>query len=313
MNRQQQIEQEALHWLTRVNDTLFADWTAFSEWLASDQAHVDTYWALANRDAALAAMLRERPSIDLVTHRWRPLVRAWRVAALAVAAVAVATIGLREFTAKPAAVASVLQTLPGKARTVRLADGSTIALNGGTRLVLASADGRTTRLEHGQATFTVRHDAAHPFTVSVGTAIVRDIGTVFDVVRRPSGLEVAVSEGRIAYRGAGGAVELGAGQSLTERAGVVTVARQPVAQIGGWRAGRLSYQQAPLVEVADDLGRALGIPMILDPSLGAVSFSGSIRVRGDAETMRVTLESLLGVQIDQAGHGWRIRAATAAP
>ncbi|MFC3579941.1 FecR family protein [Sphingomonas hylomeconis] len=316
MTVRQQIEQEALQWLARINDAPFDDWNAFSDWLAVNQAHAETYWALAEHDAAITAMLRDQPPAHiapLVMTTRPPRWQAWRRAALAVAAIGLATIGVREFGATPPAVPSVLQTPPGKVRTVRLADGSTIAMNGGTRLVLASADGRTLRLERGQATFTVTHDAAHPFTVAVGTAIVRDIGTVFDIVQRGSGAQIAVAEGRVAYHGSNGAIELAAGQLLTERGGVVTIARQPVTQMGGWRTGRLSYQQAPLREVADDLGRALGVPMILDPAISARRFSGSIRVRGDAEAMRATLAPLLGVRIEPAGDGWRLRAATAAP
>ncbi|QHL90470.1 hypothetical protein GVO57_06010 [Sphingomonas changnyeongensis] len=77
-----------------------------------------------------------------------------------------------------------------------LADGSRVDLNGGTRIALDRGNPRFARLERGEALFTIVHDEARPFEVHAGDAVLRDLGTVFDVVREPDRLRVAVAEGR---------------------------------------------------------------------------------------------------------------------
>ncbi|MDT9096625.1 FecR family protein, partial [Escherichia coli] len=88
-----------------------------------------------------------------------------------------------------------VETAAGQRRVLTLGDGTRIEMSGGTRLTLDHHDNRIAALDRGQALFTVRHDAAHPFTLTAGGVAVRDLGTVFDVARDGSRLAVQVASG----------------------------------------------------------------------------------------------------------------------
>lgn len=90
-------------------------------------------------------------------------------------------------------------TGPGEERTVTLADASRIELNARTRVRVAfTSRAREIQLLEGQALFQVAKDKARPFIVHSGVAIVRAVGTEFDVYRKDSGTTVTVLEGRVA-------------------------------------------------------------------------------------------------------------------
>jgi transmembrane sensor len=83
----------------------------------------------------------------------------------------------------------------GEEKHVVLADGSAIDLSASSRVrVLLTNNARDVVLD-GEAMFSVHHDAARPFRVHSGNAIVQAVGTQFDVDLRPSGTVVSVLEG----------------------------------------------------------------------------------------------------------------------
>lgn len=87
----------------------------------------------------------------------------------------------------------------GEERSFTLADGSVIELNVESRVrVSYQTNTREVELLSGEALFTVVHNPTRPFVVKSGTAIVRDLGTVFDVYRKPKGTTVTVIEGQVA-------------------------------------------------------------------------------------------------------------------
>jgi len=86
----------------------------------------------------------------------------------------------------------------GERRSVELSDGSMVDLNGRSKLrVEFSGAQRRVDLLQGQALFQVAKDKARPFIVRSGEAIVRAVGTQFDVDRKTSGTTVTVLEGRV--------------------------------------------------------------------------------------------------------------------
>jgi transmembrane sensor len=87
----------------------------------------------------------------------------------------------------------------GERRSITLADGSTVDLNSRSRLRVEFTKGeRRVELAEGQALFQVAKDKYRPFIVSSGDAIVRAVGTQFDVYRKANGTTVTVLEGRVA-------------------------------------------------------------------------------------------------------------------
>jgi transmembrane sensor len=95
-------------------------------------------------------------------------------------------------------------TGPGERASITLPDGSTVALNVASRLMVPAnylAGNHTLRLE-GEALFAVRHQLKTPVTVKAGTATARVLGTSF-LVRHyatDTTILVAVREGRVAVQ-----------------------------------------------------------------------------------------------------------------
>jgi transmembrane sensor len=305
------IRDEAALWMARARDPRFSDWDALTEWLEADPAHNLAYEAaFAGHDLA-GALTGERLAAAPVDIRpastwWRSR---WIGGGLA-GAVAAAMIALLvpNFTQRAEIVA---QTRPGEHRLIRLDDGSQIALNGNTRLVLDRKNGRTARLERGEAMFSVVHDEVRPFTVETDGARMVDLGTRFDVLRNARGSEVAVAEGAVLYDPNGAAVRLGPGRLLRKADGsdIVEVNQVDPSGVGAWRSGRLVYREAPLWRVADDLSRATGEPVAVDPAVSAHLFTGAIALaQADRATLARRLGALLDVTVAQQRDGLYLKA-----
>lgn len=84
-------------------------------------------------------------------------------------------------------------------RSVVLPDGSRVLLDSNSQLrVNFTAVAREVTLLQGQALFSVLRNPQRPFFVHVGDAVIRDIGTEFNVNRRGAATIVTVVEGRVA-------------------------------------------------------------------------------------------------------------------
>jgi transmembrane sensor len=300
------ILDEAIGWTIRLNQASADDWRAFTDWLEADPAHVQACDEVQHTDAVLGGL---RPPLRPVIAGQPPVQapvrnrRGWLVGGgLAVAAAGVLTTMLVQ---APATYA--LETRPGETRSVQLADGSRIELNGGTRLVLDRRNERLATLERGEALFTVMHDEDRPFEVRVGDDVLQDIGTVFAVLHEGDATEVAVSEGAVLYNPEGEAVRIDPGRKLSDAGGDrVVLAQVDPNSVGGWRDRRLSYTSAPLTRVAADLRRNLGVPVKVDPALAERRFTGLVQLDGRPELVFERLSALLGVRAVRSGGGWTL-------
>ncbi len=87
----------------------------------------------------------------------------------------------------------------GEQRSIELSDGSVVVLDSRSRLeVDFNAAARQVELLQGQAHFHVTRDAQRPLIVRAQGAVIRDIGTQFDVDRGSDGSTVTVMEGQVA-------------------------------------------------------------------------------------------------------------------
>lgn len=303
---------EAMDWLIALRDPASADWVAFTEWLEADPANNQAYEAAALTDDAIAVALAERagPSAEPAssndneefTQPRRGRLLSWTGGAAA-AALAVA-IAVPMFQQQPQAY--VIATGAGERRSVTLDDGTEVQLNGDTRLSVSREKARMVVLDRGEAAFTVVHDDAHPFVVRVGDHKVQDVGTVFNIVRSPDAIEVAVAEGSVLFNPAREAVPVGAGQRLRVDAGSrkAVVGATDAASVASWRSGRLVYSDAPLSRIAADLSRNLGVQIGAAPSIARRPFSGVILLDGDKETVVKRVGALAGVHAERTGDAW---------
>lgn len=301
-------EVRAIDWLVRQRDPDFADWDGFAAWLAEDPDHAAVYDAVASLDRDLDA-LPPSPAPSVVTipdaspHISRPSRRAWFGGAMAAAIVGVVSVsGLGLFDR-----GQRIETLAGEHRTVDLADGSRIEVNGGSVVEIDKDRPRFARLESGEAMFHVAHREGDPFVVETGGAKIVDLGTAFNIVRRDRQTSVAVSEGVVLYNPDRDNVRLVAGKGIEARDGdpaAPVVQDVDVASVGGWRTGLLVYNGTPLAIVAEDLKRTAGMNISIAPTATDLSFRGALIIDKNRSRTIADLAALSGTKAERHGDGW---------
>jgi transmembrane sensor len=309
------VEDEALAWVIRMAEP-DADWHAFTLWLEGDPARAARYdrAAVALQDAgqAVAALplsgtsAAPEPRVAhegvLASGRWRPA--RWIGGTIAAALVGAVGLGVWSEAPHPYAV----QTAAGEQRIVALPDGSSIVLAGASRVRLDHGDARVASVEQGQMLFRVRHDARHPFAVSVGNHRLVDLGTVFDVKAAAGRTLVAVAKGAVMVDPNGAALRLDPGQAAVMTGGRWERRTVDPSDVASWREGRLAFDDAPLAEVAGDLSRQLGQRVSVVPSLAARTFRGTLDLRS-LKTRPELLGTLLNVRVRQDAEGWTLEPA----
>jgi transmembrane sensor len=308
MTEGRDIVDQAIGWHLRQAELSSAEWHDFVLWLEADPAHAAAYDRVALDDALLAD-LPPAPKPLPAPARFvsaRPRRWAWAAGGTAIAAGIAALVVPLAMT--PGSAAYTLRTAPGESRTVTLADGTTIQMNGGTTLRLDHNDTRVASLDAGEAVFTVHHDAGKPFTLHSRDLAVQDVGTVFDVVRHGTRLYVAVAEGAVSFQPGRDAIVLKAGNALVVRQDVNQVSLVPVAvdAVAGWREGRLTFYGTPLGEVAAAITRTNGADVTFDPDLSTRPFTGMVRLTGDAGKDVPHIAKLVGAGWRRDGERWVI-------
>lgn len=306
----------AIAWHVRLADAGADDWASFVAWLEADPAHAAAYDRVATIDRAIAAdhfptsggsAGNDNPDpVVAPRHRWR-----WIAGGTAIAA-GLAAVLVPALTPAPSSGYDVA-TAAGERCAVTLADGTRIELSGDTRLRLDRATPRRVALEQGEAVFTVRHDAADPFVVTVAGRTVQDAGTVFDIASVGDGLSVDVAEGSVVFEPAGAAITLQAGEGLSvgPDAGSLRRTRLSPDNVGGWRRSELTFDARPLSEVAATLKRLYGYAIDLSPGLSDKPFTGMVRFSGTANRDVPHLAELIGATWRRDKGRWVLAEAKA--
>jgi len=311
---------EAIGWHLRLPGLADAEWPAFIAWLEAAPANRAAYEEVVAADAlageglgrARAAAAPAEPANDAGTgdHRLSPLRRPaarWFAGTIAASLALVSAWALWPHGDG----FEVERTAAGMTKQLALVDGTRIDLNGGSALALDPADTRSARLDEGQARFAVNH-AGKPFTVQAGGFAIQDLGTVFDVQLSDERLEVGVSEGKVLFDPGGANLALGPGdQVVVDRARNVVVKRQNV-RLGDWRNGEFTFDNVPLSEVVAAVHRRYGTDITLANGLSGVSFTGNIRLSGNAAADVAHLAELIGAGCRREGQGWIIGAGDSA-
>jgi len=201
----------------------------------------------------------------------------------------------------------------GQQSTWQLPDGTVVHLNTDSEVTVRySALERIVDVERGQVLFDVVHDTQRPFRARSGDAQVVDIGTRFDVYRKPQGTVVTVIEGAVAVSEgepatAGSRAALTSGTLRVEAGFQVLIDGRPLqaqpvdpqAAIA-WMQRQIVFQNRPLGEVAEEFNRYSQARIeIEDPGLRALPVSGLFDAY-DTESFVTFLQSLDGVAIRSA-------------
>jgi transmembrane sensor len=324
------IDEEAAAWIWRMDSAAVAcdDRQAFEAWLRQDPRHrraaaaLSTVWsaldglAEAKREEKIATFTHTA-KLRLLHHpqRW------WIAAAATLAAVAVGALWLQQ--------GSELQTLAtavGQQRNVTLADGSVVTLN--TNTIVETDFRRHTReiyLRKGEAHFQVAHDRSRPFLVHAGDAVVRAVGTAFEVrVLTDQHVDVVVDEGRVEVQATAlppGSPTPGArprpAAATTVRAlnarerlstasrdyAVIPITAQQLSSELAWREGAIIFDGEPLSEAIAEIERYTDARIVVsDPEIAKLRVGGRFRT-GDMQEFFDALQTALPVSIRRTDAG----------
>lgn len=235
--------------------------------------------------------------------------------------------------------AHVFVTGVGEQRVVKLPDGSTMMLNTSSHAsVDFSESERRVRLDEGEALFSVEHDTSRPFLVFTPTAIVRAVGTQFDVYQRPNATTtITVLEGVVRFASMhvdanSGTTQLSsdpnreshpkesdAAAALTaaplaagEQAHIVhdkvsTTNDANAPDVIAWRDRLLVFRGRALTEVADEFNRYNTVQIrILDPEIGRIPMSGTFSV-DRPQILAFYLREDARLEVEQHGNEWIVR------
>ncbi len=307
------IEATAIDWVIRQRDPAFDEWEAFADWLAAAPAHAEAYHLAQALDEDLSAMPPMAPAVAEPARK--PL---WSRRSVWMSGAVAASLAGLVGVSRLAPSTYPVETAMGEQREYKLADGSRIVLNGGTRLLLDRRDERQVTLERGQAIFIVVHREDAPFRVAVGSARLVNIGTTFDVARTDGETIVAVSEGAVAYNPDRDNVRIDAGKRLavSETTGEMRLTSVDAASIGGWRDGQLVYDGVPLSLVATEVERTTGLRIRTTTAAADIPFRGALNTGGDNSSgdnssrdgarLAADLAALSGTHALEDAEGWTL-------
>ncbi|MFT3989804.1 MAG: FecR domain-containing protein [Luteolibacter sp.] len=291
------IRQDAARWLARKMNQ--SAWTSgnereFQTWLAASPAHRKEFSEMEQIYHSME--VRELFSKEEIRENLRhssPSGRRLKFSAAITAAAALVILGL--FFAFSG---TTYQTGVGELHEVSLPDGTRAHLDAGTRLVCRfSGKQRIAKLTSGGAVFTVAGHDPRPFEIRTASAVIRDIGTTFDVHVREDQIGISVEEGIVEIRNprAGHAARrITAGQTLSwDGNGDIPPPSENLFKFGAWREGRVYYNEQPLSAVLEDFRRYVPKPIRLaDPSLGELKVSGALRPANHRQALEVLSEIL---------------------
>src|SRR6202011_1868086 len=324
------IDEEAAAWIWRMDSAVVAvaDREAFEEWLRQDPRHrraaaeLSAVWsaldglAEAKREEKIATFAKSA-QLPLLHHprRW------WFAAAATLAAAAIGATWLQQ-----GSESQTLATAVGQHRNVTLADGSIVTLN--TNTIIETDLRRHSReiyLRKGEAHFQVAHDSSRPFLVHAGDAVVRAVGTAFEVrVLADQHVDVVVDEGRVEVqtaaltpalpdpstrpRPAAAATvrALNAGERLSTAGhdyAVTLVTAQQLSSELAWREGAIIFDGEPLSEAIAEIERYTDARIVIsDPHIAGLRVGGRFRT-GDVQEFFDALQTALPVSIRHTNAG----------
>ena len=341
------LEQAAYWWeLLHSDSASNADQREFGEWVARSPERVEAYLQTARLVQAIKSprliwpstaaevLIREAKASPETVLPFSPTRVSASVSrgegrhvlnrfAWAAAAVLLIGVGLALFMLE---TPQEFSTALGEQRSVPLADGSRATLNTASTIeVTLHKDRREVRLVKGEALFEVAHDSARPFVVRAGNALLKDVGTQFNVDIRSNGTTVTVVEGRVAVDAAAAsertAAQAGHGVGDTDEAlilgandrVVVTPAGVGAPQRGvnvaasvAWTRRRLMFEHRPLSEVAEEFNRYNKDRIDIDSTeLKRQEVTGVFDAK-DPASFVAFLSSVPGVEIREGANGAHI-------
>ncbi|MCI5074041.1 FecR domain-containing protein [Oricola sp.] len=306
------ITDEALDWFMRLQDSTpdAAILRDFERWRRSDDRHLEAFdrlermHGMASMRLAVEADDRKRGALSMNSHRAHAGTVPARVRTMVAAAAAIIVLAV-----------GVLQgpdlwldwqadhvTAVGERKTIDLPDGSVMRLNTASAAALDFEDGRrSVRLLKGEAYFDVRHDDAHPFTVTAQFSETVDIGTAFAVRRGDTGDSIVLEEGLVdvsRFSWPEDRVRLDPGQMIVaDEDSLSPVGEVDLARALAWLDGRIIFREQSFATALATLRRYYdGRVIVADNRLKDLLVSGNYDLDQPEAAIR-TLAEAAGVSV----------------
>lgn len=260
-----------------------------------------------------ARLRADPPPLDSTPAEERPpaarLSRRALAGGLLAASVAAAGVGVAWSLIKDV---RLYRTRVGEQRTVALDDGSRVRLNTASAIEVAmNARERRVELVRGEALFEVAHDTARPFLVDAGPALLRAVGTAFNVRLRNDIVELTVTEGVVAVLENGEAVRrtaphIPAGGGAVIRSGAVApteLGDEVLRQRTAWQDGVIELEGETLGQAVDEFNRYRTQPILIgDARLSTIRVGGRFEV-DEADKFLTALQSSFPVEAIRSADG----------
>lgn len=324
-----EIDEEAAAWTWRLDATAGGalDRSEFEAWLRQDPRHRRAMEELSKVWEALNGLAEAKRGDKIATVTAAPKLagthrrHSWGFAVAATIAVVVAGAAWLQKGSE----IQTLATAVGQHRNVTLADGSIVTLNTNT-IVETDLTPRVRQiyLRKGEAHFQVAHDRSRPFLVHAGDAVVRAVGTEFEVhLRADQHVDVVVNEGRVEVQAAGPVVPappgtraapasimtvraLNAGEQLstaTADYAIVPVSSEQLSSELAWRDGAIVFDEALLSEAVSEIERYTDARIVVsDSRIAALRVGGRFRT-DDVQGFLDGLQAALPVTIRRTAGG----------
>jgi transmembrane sensor len=308
----------AQEWLLRLESAERIDevWPDFEKWLAEDPRNRKAFLQLEKASRRLDRLGELRPpgeevNPDLLSVAARKSQSpehesiAIRMAWIGVAAAIVASLLPLSYRWWQSHSWRSYETAVGSHQVYGLPDGSSIELNTNSELrVRLTKASRDIVLVRGEVVFNVRYDPRRPLVLSVGNTTITDIGTTFDVRRRPDdSIEVFVKSGRVVI--ADDTVNSGRRTTLSEgEVAHVSLRGTSVEHLGeetikrrlSWQNGTLSFAGETLAEAVEEINRYNRTQIVIDdPQVAKIRLGGVFPAK-NPEAFVDALAYVLGVR-----------------
>lgn len=258
---------------------------AVAEGWNSVERHASAPEMLALREAAMSEARRAQRARSSGLVRRRSLIWMGLAASVALFAVSAAVWQSQQ--------PRLYNTGVGERQLVRLADGSTVSLDGDSAVrVRLTSNRRTLWLDRGRARFNVAKDPLRPFSVRADDRMVVALGTSFSVERLGADVRVVLYEGRVSILDKGEAPILPTSGPSTERmlapnhemviGEADSVASAPIVvtdpqKAASWEFGMLTFEAERLASAVERMNRYSDQKLVVTGPAAELRISGVFR------------------------------------
>lgn len=194
----------------------------------------------------------------------------------------------------------VIATPNGSCTNVNLPDGSTVKLNGGSKLSYSQGYGVKNRIVNieGEGYFEVKKDSTKPFLVKSANIMVKVLGTKFDFCdyQQDSQAIVTLDEGKVNMTSLASKEEITLSPNqhvvFDKKSGTMTLASMnSVGNKSQWSKGVIAFNGESLKDIASKLERCYSVKFIITPSKqNSLHFYGTFYK--DSQSIKDIMEAL---------------------